>query len=392
MIFVNRYFPLNQYPYIIAMGRPSHATGDFFITTASNAADYRDRDIGIAELSGFFDQSQLASSFEDAHISFPGLSELVNSQLPWTMGGKLQSQGFAYSYQQYLCYGLSVGILGLAMRSNSSIDFFFDSSKASSSTIEFTQNNILMLDNTRRQMLATLGLSCNHVQQGGLGDTELYARWWKHYEYCFKLRSLDYGIKLGTIIPTGIKREINKPASVPFGMNGHWGLYVSGEIEAELKEDWKAGCWLRLIHEFPHTRIERMPADNEPQIFGVVTGPARIAPGFSQAFLLYTQWEGLRNGFGVRLQYTLVNHQKDHWTDERTDKTIPVKLDPVQERSSWASEYVTLNAFYNFNRGSMNECGNKPMVRAAWDIPFTLLVGHRFVHSYKISLGLEFNF
>ena len=59
----------------------------------------------------------------------------------------------------------------------------------------------------------------------------------------------------------------------------------------------------------------------------------------------------MRNGkefvmdLGVRVQYTLINHNHDHWTDERTDKTIPVNLEPVNERSGWASEYVTLMLF-----------------------------------------------
>ena len=106
---------------------------------------------------------------------------------------------------------------------------------------------------------------------------------------------------------------------------------------------------------------------------------------------MYGQIEGLREGFGLRAQYTLINHNQDYWKDERVNKMPPVKLGPVDERSGWASEYITLTAFYDFGKTS-RECGNKPIVRAAWDIPFTLLVGHRFVHSYKVSLGLEFNF
>ena len=32
--------------------------------------------------------------------------------------------------------------------------------------------DLLALDDTRRAMLATLGLACNHVHQGGFGDIE----------------------------------------------------------------------------------------------------------------------------------------------------------------------------------------------------------------------------
>lgn len=391
MVFDNRYFPLIQYPYISVPGRESHLAGDFFVTTASNAADDRDRAIGIAELSGPFDQSQLAYSMTLAGLANPLPPTLVDGELPWLLAGKLQTQGFAFSYRQYLSCNFSFGFLALAMRSNSYIDFLFNASKASSLTAVLTESDLLALDDTRRAMLATLGLACNHVHQGGFGDIESYVRWFDRYEYYFKLRSLEYALRLGVLIPTGVKREIDKPASVPFGGNGHWGIYASADGEFEVKEDWKVGLLLRVSKRFARTRNERMPADNEPQIFGVVTGLAKIDPGFTEIFALYGQIEGLREGFGLRAQYTLINHNRDHWTDERVDKIIPVHLEVVNERSGWASEYITLSAFYDFEKTS-RECGNKPIVRAAWDIPFTLLVGHRFVHSYKVSLGLEFNF
>jgi hypothetical protein len=391
MVFDNRYFPLIQYPYISFPGRESHLTADFFITTASNAADDRDRAIGIAELSGPFDQSQLAYSMTLAGFPNPLPPVLVDGELPWILRGKLQTQGFAFTYRHYLNCNFSVGILGFVMRSNSYIDFLFNQSKASSLSAILTESAILELDDTRRAMLATLGLACNHVHQAGFGDTEIYARWFDRYEYYFKLRSLEYALRLGLLIPTGVKREINKPASVPFGGNGHWGVYISGDGEFEIKEDWKVGVLLRASKRFARTRNERMPVDKEPQIFGVVTGLAKIDPGFTEIFAIYGQMEGLREGFGLRVQYTLINHNQDNWTDERADKSIPVNLAPVDQRSGWASEYITLSAFYDFEKTS-RECANKPIVRAAWDIPFTLLVGHRFVHSYKVSLGLEFNF
>ncbi len=400
MVFDNRYFPLIQYPYISIPGRESHVTGDFFVTTASNAADDRDRSIGIAELSGPFDQSQLAYSMTLAGFANPLPPVLIDGELPWILAGKLQTQGFAFSYRQYLTCNISLGVLALAMRSNSYIDFLFNTSKASSLSASLTESDILGLDDTRRAMLATLGLACNHVHQAGLGDIETYVRWFDRYEYYFKLRSLEYALRLGVLIPTGVKHEISKPASVPFGGNGHWGVYASADGEFEIKEDWKVGVLLRLSKRFTRTRNERMPVDKEPQIFGVVTGLAKIDPGFTEIFSVYGQMEGLREGFGMRVQYTLINHNRDHWTDARIDKTVPVHLEAVNERSGWASEYITLSAFYDFEKARLSdvalakseECGNKPIVRAAWDIPFTLLVGHRFVHSYKVSLGLEFNF
>ncbi len=398
MVFDNRYIPLIQYPYITVPDRDSHLTGDFFVTTASEGADDRERSTGVFELSGIFDQAQMAYSFVLAALPDPLPVGLTEAELPWMMRGKLQTQGFAFSWQQEIVPHFSFGVLTLAMRSNSYIDFFLNRPYNSS----LTDDDVLTLDDVRRSMFATLGLACNHVKQGGLGDTELYLRWADYYDYCLKLRSLQYALRLGTMAPTGVKRNVFQPASIPFGGNGHWGIYGSFDAELELKEDWKVGLLLRGSKRFARTSEQRMPVlhplaavgetnISEPDIFGVVVGPARVNPGFTQIFYLYGQWEGIREGLGVRIQYTLINHWKDNWTDERINKTVPVNLAQVEERSKWASEYITLSAFYDFDKTSTERCA-RPIVRAAWDIPFTLLVGHRFVHSYKVSLGLEFNF
>jgi hypothetical protein len=390
MVFDNRYFPLLQYPYLYKQTLQSHATADFFISTGSRAADDTQRDVGVPEILGNFNQSQLSYSFGLAGIASPLPSEYVDGNLPWQMEGKIQSQGFAFSYEQALGCGFSLGVLGLAMRVNSSIDFFFNASLASGITPVITEATILELDGIRRHMLADLGLSCNHVQQAGIGDIETYARWADSYFYTLKLRSINYGVQLGALIPTGVKRNIYEPASVPFGGNGQWGAYASADAEFEIKEDMRVGLLVRGIKRFSRTQIQRMPAGFESQLFGVIVGPARIDPGFTQVFYMYGQWEGIREGFGIRLQYSLVNHWADHWKDEREIKIPVSNLKLVDEHSGWASEYVTLNAFYDFGKET-DQC-SKPIIRVAWDIPFTLLVAHRFVKSYKVSLGLEFNF
>lgn len=403
MVYDNRYLPLMQYPYISVPGRESHLTGDFFVTTASRAIDDREREIGIIELAGPLDQAQLAYSFVLDGKPDPLDPGLLAGELPWTIRGKLQTQGFAFSYRQYLGCGFSAGVLTLAMRSNSYLDFFFNPPKTSSETPPFSPGEVEELGRVLRGMFADLGLSCNHVQQGGMGDIEAYLRWANRCEYSYKLRSLEYAGRLGVLIPTGVTRNIFHPASIPFGGNGHWGVYASGDAELEVKEDWKIGVLLRLSKRFARTRIERMPvarpllpgqaypSPSEPQVFGVLVGPARVNPGLSEIFSMYAQWEGIREGLGVRLQYTLVNHNQDHWTDLRVDQTVKANLEQVEKLSSWASEYVTLSAFYDFDKVAPIR-GYNPIVRVAWDIPYTLLVAHKSVHSYKVVLGLEFNF
>ena len=58
-------------------------------------------------------------------------------------------------------------------------------------------------------------------------------------------------------------------------------------------------------------------------------------------------------------------------SDKRTDeerKRITTNLRPVEERSSWGTEYITIGAFYDFGR--VWECPRLyPRISAYWDIP-----------------------
>lgn len=399
MVYDNRYFPLIQYPFITVQDRDSHIAGDFFVTTANRAADILERGIGVFELTGPFDLAQLAYSMELAGFGNPLPARYLNQELPFTMAGKLQTQGFALDWEQNIVSNFSFGLLWLAMRSNSYIDFYINQKIAA----DFSEADVAELDAIRRQALSTLGLACNHVRQGGSGDTEIYLRWFDHWCYSFKLRSLYYGVRIGALCPSGVTQKPSEPASVPFGGNGFWGTYASVDAEFEIKEDWKIGLWVRISKRFAKTMIERMPVaralvagqkdaqSSEPQIFGVLEGPVHINPGVTEIFSAYTQWEGIREGLGIRLQYSLIHHHQDHWIDERIDQSVPSNLQPVEERTQWGSEYVTLCAFYDFEK--VNACrGHQPILRVSWDIPYSLLVGRRFVHSYKVALGLEFNF
>lgn len=389
MVYDNRYFPLIQKPYISVDGRESHFAVDGFVTTAHSAFGVLE-EVGIPEIFGQFDEAQLAFSLMSVGLPNPLPPLFLDTKLPWSMNGKIQSQGADFSYEQYIAYGFSCGIYALVMRVNSTIDFLFQQGDQTTAKIN-GPGDILMLDDVRREMLNELGLTCDHVQQHGPGDLDVYLRWSGYWKYLLKLRTLRTGCRLGALVPTGVRKDIFQPASVPFGGNGHWGVYASVDSELEVKEDWKFGLLGRVSKRFARTRLERMPFHFEQPLFGVITGPARVNPGVTGIVSLYAQFEGLRDGFGLRTQYTLISHQEDQWCDERSDKTIPVNLNPLIERSGWGAEYITLTAFYDFEK--VNECrNNAPIINLSWDLPVDWLVGHRFVKTFKITFGLEFNF
>lgn len=405
MVFDNRYLPLIQKPYISIPCWDSHLYFDLFFITGRRAFGYdiTQEEMGLPEILGLFDEGDLGRSMMAAGYTNPLPLAWQTATFPWAMEGKIQAEGVSFSSQIALPYNFDIGFYWMIMRLNSRMLFNLRAGEAS---ITIDPADAMTLDEDRRQMLSTLGLSCGYWQDIGVGDLDAYIRYDWATEYQYKFRSIDLGWRFGALFPTGIRRNINNPASIPFGGNGFYGLYGQIEAEFELREDWKLGFWLRASKRLARTMCSRMPAAvfslpdadgnrrleaAESQLFGTLVGNARINPGVTIAFLPYFYVENIREGLGMGLQYTLIDHQKDDWKDVRADQTVPSNLLQVIQKSPWASEYVSLNIFYDFDKVKP-ERGFTPIALLTWDIPVNFVLAHGVAKTYKVALGLQFNF
>lgn len=388
MTFDNRFIPLIDHPFLTVNCKPSHLRADLFITTCGKAFGLSDLDEwGIPELYGMYDERDVALGIAALGLPNPLPSQFQPFDLPWTMEGKIQTQGILFSYRQGFLEHASVGFEWLFMHSNSRQNFFLKKDSA----LHFTKEEILQLDDIRRQMNAIMGLCGPNANQFGMGDMELYLRYGGCWEYLWKFRTVQAGARLGVFLPTGLVMDINSPASIPFGGNGHYGIYGAADAEFELKEDWKVGFLFQVSKRLARTALRRMPVGKEPLIFGAVVGQARVSPGVTVVFSPYASFENLRAGLGVRIQYTLISHEADSWCDMRADKSVTVNLENVQKNSKWASDYITLNVFYDF--GKVKTCrGFDPIVTFAWDIPTSMLVARNSAKTQRVSLGIEWAF
>ncbi|MGB8367374.1 MAG: hypothetical protein WCD44_03380 [Candidatus Babeliales bacterium] len=389
MVYDNRFFPLFARPRIKVDGLPSSFAVDYLVSTASRAFDNDEGETGIPELFGNFDLATLGRAFTASGRTNPIRSDLQasNSKLPFDMEGKIQSQGVAFSYYQQLVPWLSLGFSWFFMRVNSRQLFILQKQGGP----PLGPGDVLEVNDTRRAMFSALNLRAPSSAQLGFGDIDSFLRFGWFREYTLKFRRIDAGLSLGLLIPTGLIHELNSPASVPFGGNGHWGFYVSADALFELREDLKTGVLLRASKRLPNTKIRRMPADGEPQIFGTIVGPARVNPGFTFIFSPYFILENLRKGLGIGLYYTLTSHGEDKWADKRSSQTVPVKLNQVDDLSSWGSDYVTINVFYDFGKEKVQRSVD-PIISFRWDIPANLFIAKRVVRTHEIALGVEFVF
>ncbi len=386
MVFDNRFLPLFQRPRLTADGTRSEFSAQCFITTANNSFNEMQQNIPLAEIFGKFDQVELAKGIVALGCPNPIPSEFQSIfKIPWEVSGKRQAQGVAFAWHQSITNWLSTGFSWLFMRVASRHEFKLDAINIERH-ISLRTGDAILLDDSRRAMLHEVGICEGSTVQYGFGDIDWYLRFGNMWEYTLRFRRIDAGGRLGLLIPTGVSREEQKPASIPFGGNGHWGIY--GEIDAlfELKEDWKAGFLLRLNNRFSKTKLHRMPAAQEPSIFGAAVGQACVEPGVTAIFVPYFLLENLRQGLSLGVNYNLVWHQEDCWKNE---SGCPVQLKEVERRSKWSSEYFTLNALYDFGKVKVKREFN-PIISFQWDIPSSLFLSSRVNRAHRISIGLNF--
>lgn len=393
MVFDNRFIPLFQRFYVHVPCYPSRFCPEGFFARATEAYDNNGEEIPLPLLFGPFDQAELGRSFIKAGLGNPflGLPDKVIGKVPWNIDGKLQAQGFSFSYQQQLGCDVSCGISALIMHVNSRQIFFFDDEHNEWNLVGSDRQEF---DRILREMFKELNLSCGFSEQFGPGDLDIYLRYNREWDYTYKMRHIYLGLRLGALVGTGEKRDTSKPTSIPFGGNGHSGIYGSIDAEFEIKEDMTAGFLLRASKRFAKTQRHRLPVGNEPSIFGVEVGNARVSPGATVIFSPYIYFENLRKGFGAGIRYFLTSHQEDSWCDKRPEsrqKEVPVNLKEVQELSKWGSDYVSLTAFYDTGKLETSR-GFRPIFSATWNIPTSWFVARGVAKTTEVTLAVDFNF
>jgi hypothetical protein len=395
MVFDNRFLPLIQHPYMTNYDKLSHFAIYGFAATGDKAFGRSDSDLGIPEQFGQYNLIDFFHGLDVRGIPNPLPPDFVaklsaddKAKILWNVDGRIQAQGFTFSYQQQITSWLAAGFFWGFMRVSSGQLFRLDSGSLISQ-LDAGEFNELMRG--RRLVQQALGLCGDFWTAAGMGDLDFYLRFGGQRDYVYKLRNLLAGVRIGCLAPTGVTRSVNNPSSIPFGGNGHWGVYTSIDAEAELKEDWKIGFLFRVSKRFARTSLQRLPIGNEPVIFGSEVGCAQVLPGVTFNFLPYATFENVRGGFGGRLAFTMTAHMQDIWKDRRCDRSIPVNLCAITNYTDWASSYVTLTAFYDFGKVKIDR-GFAPILVFNWDLPASFLLRYNSSKTQMISMGLEYNF
>lgn len=390
MVYDNRFMPLYQRLWIAPDDGRSHAAINFFIVTGTMAYNHLGQEVPLPELFGDYDLGKLAVAMTKIGLRNPLKSEWQGAAIPWFTLGKIEGQALELEYQQALHEYVSLGASVMIMRLNSWFEFILKG--RNEVTLDLVPGDVAELDEVRRQAHQTLGLCGDHSCHYGFGDMDLYLRVGKYWDYVLKFRSIQAGARIGLLVPTAARRNIACPAEIPFGGNGHWGIYGAIDAIFELKEDIKCGCLIRLNKRFGRTQCERIPINCEPDVYGVVPASVYVDPGATFIFSPFASFECLRDGFGIRVFYTLTKHESDFWGVPKTSCT-PCVINPGRacRRSAWGSDYFSANLFYDFGKVKP-DAWVYPIITFCWDIPAAVLMADSVAKTHRISLGVEVSF
>lgn len=385
MVYDNRYMPLIERN-VCWHDRGTSQLSVRFVGDSGERAFLRgdDQDHNLPEIMGVFDQNVLSDAMNKLGIPNPLPTAWQGLEILWNTDGKIQMQGLFFEGHHAIYGLLSTGYSFGLMHVRSYNSYFYNRS-----SLLLSSADKIRLDTFRREMFEAIGVSGGSFGKTACSDIDWYLRLGYDWDYFLKFRRIVVGGRVGVLIPSGPARDQAYAASIPFGGDGHWGIYGALDTLFEVKEDMKAGLLLRLNYRFPREKMLRIPVFTEPQPLGALCGPVVVHPGVTGIIAPYVLLENLHGGLGVMVQYTLRVHQKDRWKVELCNATSDIER--LERRTMWSSDIITLDVFYDFGKEKRSKLYDL-FVYARWDIPYKLFASERSAKTYQISCGMGCSF
>ena len=419
----SRYFPFLEKPEdYVSLGKKTYITPSLFLTTASTAYRRGGGNTGIPELWGDYDLKDIIFALKqvdpfyiDPTFLEKGTKDWVGKSIKFNVGGKITSRGLNLGYKQNLHFGgLSLGgfIPFAHVKTTSRFVFINDGSDIGVNNLKIGEQ--YQVDRIRTQVQNDLGVMGSDWSKTGFGDLDLFINWEKNWDHKLLIRNIDLNLRFGVLCPTGIKRDINCPTSVPFTNNGHWGGYLDAVLDLELKQDLRFGMMFGFMDLFKKTMLRRISVYKEPVIFSPLISEVSVNPGITFKFSPYLEFQNIRDGLNLQGRFTYLKHSADTWKDMRSDDVVKSYLDQTVDSlrdlqdypnyatsedirknkehkeyiSRWSSYYLTLELTYN-SKEAFNNWLLQPIIYFIYDYPAS---GGGISKTHQLTLGVELHF
>ncbi len=394
----NRYFPAFYFPFSRTGQEAFYGDIKGFFMRSDSAYGLGGNEIELYELDGVLDLNQVAEALEKTghpNPLDPDLTAFKGSSIPFRVPGKVDAQGVRFHFAKFHNY-FTVGLAGSIMHVDARQSFklvkreingFDELNAADARALEQAFERAL------GQASEELGVVIGRWDKAGPSDLDLYLGVGNVWNYPRKFRRVDASARVGILIPTGVERDICNAASLPFAGDGHFGAYIEGHVELEMREDMRLGFRANVSNRFSRTKTRRVPVQDEPQSFGALVDGFCVDPRATFVLNPYAIFDDMHNGLGFALGYTFVTRYKDgdRWRDERSDPVVPAKFCNIEQFSAWTAEYISINVFYDFGR-SLTQHKRTPILTFVWDAPVRVFGASKLIsRTHRISLGVRFD-
>lgn len=383
--FDNRFFP--KQPLYLTL--PNKTKSFFSIYSSFGFTDHAystvDREVSLFDLYGTLDLGVLGRSIEKNTGTNPLRSYFYDKSIPFISNGGLRIQEIGLKLYYQIIDQCGIGFNFNLSHQQNWYSFTLD-------TINFVHTPDMKeeLEIARKETFNQLGFMKESGSNIGINDLDLFLRVGSIWDHTLKCRRINTGLRLGTLIPMGIKRDITKPFLTENNTDS-FAFYSAIDCLFELKENFKLGIFGGVSKRLKKEVTERIPLLNEPSIFGAAVGQVTINTGYTLLLTPYLLFEHLRSGIGFGISYSLNYHAKDRWNIPSTIPYLPETKESIEKLSNWASDYVGLQVFYDFNKNGYDNL-KSPLIEARWDIPTSFFVTKRIAKTHRVSLSIEYDF
>lgn len=389
MTYDNQFFPFGKTLFSRKKPREQTMFPELVMLFSSHSSGVSNNEMSLYSVFGSYDLNAVGQALEAIGKPNPIRSAWRGSSIPFRQGGKLEGMGCMLAYNRpltlHMYSGAAIGFL--------SVKSWLDMRLGEVNFIA-GPGDIDELYRTQRIANSELGIVSEVSQSTGFTDMDVYFAYGDMVEYMLRCKRIDVDARIGFLIPTGVKRHIDNAASVPFGGNGHAGLYGQLDAEFELKEDMKVGFWARVSKRFGRTELTRIPSNRlnpEPVNFGAIQGNFRVNPGLTLVLAPYIWFEDLRDGFGAGVRYIGIKKYGDRYCPECVQGRAPMNMKRMRDLSEWTAEYVSVTLFYDFDKG-LESKDTASHVSGVWDIPVDFFGAQKISKTQRICLGVTLFF
>jgi len=231
------------------------------------------------------------------------------------------------------------------------------------------------------------GLHLGGWTRTGVGDLTFLLQWLRDFEQPKEfLRNVRLNWRVGTNIPTGLRKDEDKILALPFGYDGAVGLRFGFSLDALLGEHFQTGFDVELHHLFGNTRERRIKSqrDQTDLLFLKKTCVYKDF-GLTQKFNLYFQLQA--GGFATRVGYQFLKRGGDFLYIAGQDASDEIANTAIS-LFDWTAHQIFVNAYYTPNWDKDDE-RVKPYVSLFARMPFN---GKRTIlqRTVGVAVGVEF--